>query len=191
MTRRILLVAHPRREAIAQSLRDVRARDDDALVDVEPELAEPRLVGQVGRRDPIVDPARKQMRQRLALGLRQPRVEERLQAVERKVQCVQQQIRRLVIRVDAAVPERELHLAETRDRVAQPIAHGFELVGRDRTHGWTPTLAAVAAALPPEGAPWGGPAALIFAPRLSAAIARACRGRWRTAARDPRRARVH
>jgi hypothetical protein len=40
----------PRREIVPQKLRDVRARNDDALVDVKPVLAEPCLVREVSRR---------------------------------------------------------------------------------------------------------------------------------------------
>ena len=48
-----------------------------------------------------------QLRELRALGLREPRVEERLEPVERQVQRVQQQVRGLVVRVGRAVAERE------------------------------------------------------------------------------------
>ena len=56
----------------------------------------------------------KSSRELRALGLRQPRVEERLEAVERQVQRVQQQVGGLVVGVGRAVAEGELRLAEAR-----------------------------------------------------------------------------
>ena len=54
-----------RREAVGQQLGDERARDDHALVDVEAEVAEPRLVREVGGGHALVDAAREQLRERL------------------------------------------------------------------------------------------------------------------------------
>ena len=82
-----------------QQLGDERARNDHALVDVEAELAEPGFVRQIGGRHALVDAAREELRHLRALGLREPRVEERLEAVERQVQRVQQQVGGLVVGV--------------------------------------------------------------------------------------------
>src|SRR6185503_4767409 len=54
-------------------------------------------------------------------------------------------------------------------RCAAPGGGAIRTLGRPGGAHWTPTLAACAAALPPEGeqfAPWGGPAVLIGPPRL-------------------------
>ena len=50
-------VADIRLEPAGQQFGDERARNDHALVDVEAEVAEPRLVRQVGGRDALVDAA--------------------------------------------------------------------------------------------------------------------------------------
>ena len=52
---------------------------------------------------------------------------EGLEPVERKVKRVEQQVRGLVVRVGAAVAERELRFAEARHRVAQPVPQRLEL----------------------------------------------------------------
>ena len=78
------------------------------------------------------------MRELRALGLRQPRVEEGLQPVERQVQRVQQQVGRLVVGVGRAVAEREPALAEARHRVAQPVAQRHEVLRRGGGHGVAP-----------------------------------------------------
>ena len=126
--RDLLRRADVRRETVGQELRDERARDEHALVDVEAEIAEPRLVREVGGGHALVDPALEELRDLRALGLREPRVEERLEPVERQVQRVQQQIGRLVVGVVGAVAERELRLAEARDGEAQPVAQRLEIV---------------------------------------------------------------
>ena len=46
-------IRDPRGEPVIEDVGDVRARHDDALIDVEAELAEPRFVCQVGRRDSV------------------------------------------------------------------------------------------------------------------------------------------
>ncbi len=63
-----------------------------------------------------------------ALGVRELRVEERLEPVERQVQRVQQQVRGFVVRVGRPVAEGELRFAEARHRVAQPVAQRLEVV---------------------------------------------------------------
>ena len=87
------------RESVRQQLGDERARDEHALVDVEAEFAEPRLVRQIRGRHAFVDAPREQRAELAALGLRQLRIEERLEAIERQMQRVQQQVRSLVVRV--------------------------------------------------------------------------------------------
>jgi hypothetical protein len=75
---------NPRREPVRQEFRDERSRDDHALVDVEPELAEPRLACEVRGRDARVDPPREELAELRALVLRETGVEEHLEAVERQ-----------------------------------------------------------------------------------------------------------
>ena len=95
---------------------------------------------QVGGGNALVDAAREEMRERLPLGLREPRVEKRLQPVERQVQRVQQQVRGLVVGVGAAVAERELRFAEARDGEAQPVAQRLEIAGGNRAHRAAPVV---------------------------------------------------
>ncbi len=61
---------------------------------------------QIRGRHPLVDTALEQLRDLGALGKGQPRVEERLQPVERQMQGVQQQVGGLVVGVGRAVAER-------------------------------------------------------------------------------------
>ena len=137
-----------RRNAVRQQLRNVRARNDDAIVDVEAESAEPRFARQVRGGDTQVDAAREQACDLHAFRRGEARVEKRLQPVERQVERMQQQVGGLVVGVRRAVTEHEPGFAEPRHRPAQPVPQCFEFV----RHGQrTPTLAAIAAALPPEG----------------------------------------
>ena len=102
--------------------------NEDALVDVEAEFAEPGFLREIGRRHAPVDAPFEELGHLRALGLRQPRVEEGLEAVERQVQRMQQQVGRLVVGVGRAVTEGERGFAEARHRVAQPVAQA----SRDR-----------------------------------------------------------
>ncbi len=141
-------------EAIRQELGDERPRDKHALVDVEAELAEPRLLREIGRRNAPVDAPLEELGDLRALGLRQARVEERIEAIERQVQRMQQQVGRLVVGIGRAVAERERCLAEARHGVPKPVAQRLEVV-RGGAHEWcAPTLATSldsVAALPPVG----------------------------------------
>ena len=123
-----------RRETVGEELGDERAGNQHALVDVETELAEPGLVREIRRRHALVDPAREELLKMRAFGLRQPRIEERLEPVERQRECMEQQIRGLVVGVVRAVPEDEFRLAEPRHGVAQPVAQRFEVVRGRRHH---------------------------------------------------------
>ena len=120
--------ADVRRESFGQELGDEGPRNEHALVDVEAEIAEPGFVRQVGGGHALVDPPLEQLRDLRALGLRQPRIEERFETIERQVQRVQQQVGRFVVGVGRAVAEGEPRLAETRHRVAQPVAQRLEVV---------------------------------------------------------------
>ena len=92
---------------------------------------------EIGGRHALVDASLEELRDLRALGLREPRVEKRLEPVERQVQRVQQQVGRLVVGVVGAVTEGELRLAEARDGEAQPVAQRLEIVRRGR-HGRAP-----------------------------------------------------
>ena len=119
-------VGDVRRETVRQDLGNERARNDDALVDVETELAEPRFARQVRGRDALVDATRQQRRDLPALGMGELRVEERLEPIERQMQRMQQQVSGLVVGAGRAVTEREPGLVEARHRIAEPVAQRFE-----------------------------------------------------------------
>jgi len=93
----------PRREACAQKLRDVRARHDDALVDVEAVLAEPRFVrevrGGLARADTLFH--ERGDARRFSRGQGAPEVA--CERLERKAERVQREPRRFVARVGRAV----------------------------------------------------------------------------------------
>ena len=74
----------PRREAIGKEFGDEGAGNHDALVDVEPEIAEPRFVREIRGRHALVDAPDEKLQQSGALGLRQRRVEKGLEPIERK-----------------------------------------------------------------------------------------------------------
>ena len=82
-----------------------------ALVDVEAEIAEPGLVREIRGRDALVDAA---VDQAAAAASRSAcvsvRVEEGLEPVERQMQRVQDQIRRLVVGIGRAVAETQARL---------------------------------------------------------------------------------
>ena len=56
-------VADERLERVGEQLGDERARDEHALVDVEAELAEPRLAREIGGGNALVDAAREELAQ--------------------------------------------------------------------------------------------------------------------------------
>src|SRR2546423_22577 len=92
--------AQPRPQAIAEKLGDVRARHDDATVDVERDSSEPSLVQQIGRWEPVADAFSNQRFDSLLT----TRPYLLLQAsFERQTQATQNQVGGLVARVARAV----------------------------------------------------------------------------------------
>ena len=124
-----------RRKTVGQQFGNERARYQHALVDVKTEIAKPRLVRQVCSRYALIDATAEQRTEFGALGGRQFRIEELLEAIERQMQRVQQQVCSFVVRIRGAVAERESSLVEARYGVAQEVAQRLEL-GR-WTHGRT------------------------------------------------------
>src|SRR5258706_654092 len=120
---------NPGTQALAQQFGGVRARDQYPLVDIEPVLTQPRFVRQVCGRDAFVYAPGSDLQQLLAFDVREPRIEERLEMIQRQMQRVQDQVRGLVVRVGRAVPEKKASLGKTRDRVTQPVTNGFEFLG--------------------------------------------------------------
>ena len=109
--------------------------DDHPLIDIEVERAEPRFARQVGRRHALVDAPGQQVVQSLALGQRQRRVQEWIEAVQRQVQCVQQQVRGLVVRAGGPVAEGKAGCVEARYRIPQPVAQRAQFVDRGGHQG--------------------------------------------------------
>jgi len=85
---------------------------------------------EVGRRNALVYAPSEHIRQVRALAACEAGVEERLQAVERQVKRVQDEIRCLVVGRSGAVAEGKLRFAEAAHGVAEPVPDGFELRGR-------------------------------------------------------------
>ena len=64
---------------------------------IEAELAQPCLVREIRRRNALVDAALDQRVELGAFGVRESRVEKRVEPVERKVERVQNEVDRLVV----------------------------------------------------------------------------------------------
>src|SRR5581483_8947026 len=73
-------------QAIADQCGDERSRHDHALVDIELELAEPRLAGDVRRRHALVDAAVEERSELFALVDGETRIEEWLEPIQRQMQ---------------------------------------------------------------------------------------------------------
>ena len=94
--------------ASGRSCGDVGTRDEHALIDVETELAQPCLVRQIRRRNALVDAALDQRGELGAFRVGESGVEKRVEPIERKVQRVQNQIDRFVVRACRAVTEEHI-----------------------------------------------------------------------------------
>ncbi len=112
----------------AQQLAEIGAGHDDALVDIEGVGADPGLVGEVGRRLAGGDAPLEDVAHLAALGGDQAGVEPGVELIDGQVQRVQDQVGGLIERIAGAVPVAEAGGVEARHGVAQPIAHGDELV---------------------------------------------------------------
>ena len=112
-----------------QQFGDEGARHDHALVDIETMFAQPGLVGEIGGGQAFAHPAFDHRLHLFRFVMCKAGVEEGIEPVERQMQGVQDQIRRLIEGVVRAVAEKQLRLVEARHREAQPVAHGDEGFG--------------------------------------------------------------
>ena len=109
-----------------QQFADEAARHDDPLVDIERHALDIGAVQEVGgglagddaRLDQRVEP--------LALGAQEPRVEERIERIDRQIEAFEDDEGRFVERRRRPVAERQALGAEAADRVTQPVARGRE-----------------------------------------------------------------
>jgi hypothetical protein len=97
----------PWTQIIAQQLRDERAWDEHALVDVEAMLPEPGLVHEVGGRFARADPRGDQRFDVCSLLRRHSPVEMRRERIERQLQRVQKEPRRFVAGIRCSVAIRD------------------------------------------------------------------------------------
>ena len=123
-------IDEPRCEILAQQLGDVGSRHDHALVHVEPEIAEPGLVGQVGGGRALPDAAFKQLPYPVALVFRQRGIEVGFEFVRWQVQCMKREIDRFIECVSGAMPENQSRRPESLCAGVHEIAHGLQ--GRRR-----------------------------------------------------------
>src|SRR5439155_21889420 len=128
-------IGNPRTQALAQQFGNVRAGDQHPLVDIEPVRTEPGFVRQVCGRDALVDAAGYDLQQLLAFDVRESRIEERLETVQRQVQRGQDQVRGLVVRAGRAMPEKKPGLGKARDGVTQPVTNGCEFLSDAQHEG--------------------------------------------------------
>ena len=123
-------VLDPWDELVDQELGNERPRNDDAFVDVETKIPEPRFAHQVRDRHAIDRSALDQCMQRRPLGRGEPRIDVWIERVEREMQMSKHEEHRLVPRVAGAVPEGDAGLAHPAHRVTQPVTDRFELGGK-------------------------------------------------------------
>src|SRR3984893_13455344 len=98
-------IGNPRLQSVGQKLGDIRSRNDDALVDIETKFPQPRFMREIGGGNSIIHTALYDLQQLAALDMGKMGVEKRLEAVERKVQRMQNDIRCFVVGVCHAVTE--------------------------------------------------------------------------------------
>ena len=111
---------------------DVRARHDDALVDMEAVVAQPGFVSKIGGRNAFRDAPIDQRGHRFLLGSGEARIEKGLQAVWRQVQRMQYQPGRLVVGILRAVAEEQAGGVEAADCPAQHVAQREQFGGDHR-----------------------------------------------------------
>src|SRR5437899_10375440 len=63
------------------------------------------------------------------------RVQEQIDAIAGKLQRIQQQVCRLVVRAGRSMPEEQTRRRKTRHCIAQPVADGFKLLS-NVAHRW-------------------------------------------------------
>ena len=124
-----------------KQLSDEAARHDDALVDVERHALDIGLVEQIGGGLAGFDARVDQCGEALALLDEKPRVGERIERVDRQMQSLEDQESGFVDRRVGPVPEGEISLEETADRMAEPVARGDEDVEARIEHGDCPSIA--------------------------------------------------
>ena len=117
-------IADPGAEAVAQQLRDIRARHEDALVDVEALLAQPGLVEQIGERNAAAHPLGDQPGGPGALGGGQLALERGSELFVGNTEDVNEEPGRLVAGAVRAVAEMQPRAPKARLGVLQPVAQG-------------------------------------------------------------------
>jgi hypothetical protein len=115
-------VGHPGAELLGNEFGDERARHDHAFVHIEGVGAQPGLVGDVGGRYALDDTALEHGQYAVHFLGQQARVKKRLEAVERQVQGVQNEVGRFVVGFGAAMAEKQLGLVKARYGKAQQVA---------------------------------------------------------------------
>ena len=129
-------VGNPWLKPVGQQLGDIRAWNDDALVDIETKLPQPGFVRKVRGRDAIIHPALDDLQQLAALDVGEIRVEKRLETIERQVQRMQDDIGCFVVGAGQTMAEAEATGDKPGDGVTKPVAHGPEILGQGGHRCW-------------------------------------------------------
>ena len=119
-----LVILYPRAQRLAQQFVNKRTRHKHPFVHIKIKFALPSLIRQIRHRHTFVYPPLDQSQQAAFFRRQQNRVQIGFQQIQRQIQRVQDQISGFVVRIVAAVAERQPRLIETADGKAQHIAHG-------------------------------------------------------------------
>src|SRR5688572_25889365 len=109
-------------QIIAEQLRDECARNDHALVHVELVALQPGLVEQVGSGQALLHSPLDVLQQTIDLAVRQVRIGEKVEALQRELQRAHDDERRFLERIGLAMAKRKVGLVEARYRISQHIA---------------------------------------------------------------------
>ena len=113
------LMAQPGAQPIPQQLCDVRARDDDAPVDVEKLVRQPGFAQQIGNRNALADATPQQALHTAAFGRFDGSIGRR---IEGQAESAQHQKRGFVVRVRGAMPVVQPRRPQTARGVADQLA---------------------------------------------------------------------
>ena len=123
-----------------QQLGNEGARNDHALIDEKAEVSQPRLVGEVGGGNFFGGAPLDDAQYLIKLITCKPRVEKRLQPVERKMERVENEISRFVVRGGRAMPEEETCLIKAAHGKAKQVPQGTKLGFGLGEHGFRQRL---------------------------------------------------
>ncbi len=123
-------MSQPGGETLADELTDGRARHYHPLINIKFQPAKPGFVGQIGRRDPLIDPTGHQLGQLLPFAASQTRGADLLADIRRQMQARQNELYRLIPRIIGTMTIKQTGGIKLADRPAHHVVDGTQLADR-------------------------------------------------------------